>query len=67
MENKKDIIFRLKLLLKITSAGEDIEDMELSDDEETVHIRFKDGYKRDVNIACDSGAAIIEDVVKVLI
>lgn len=67
MENKKDIIFRLKLLLKITSAGEDIEDMELSDDEKTGHIRFNTGYKRDVNIACDSGASIIQDVVKVLI
>ncbi len=67
MENKKEIIFRLQLLLKITSAGEDIEDMGVSDDAETVHIRFKNGYKRDINIACDSGVSIIQDVVKALI
>lgn len=33
-------------------------------DEETVVVTFKTGYKKEVNIACDSWATIIIDVIK---
>lgn len=65
-ENKKDIVSRLSLLLKATMAGNDIDKLLLSDDEETVHIQFNNGYIKNVNIACDSGKSIIQDVIDAL-
>lgn len=66
MENKEEIVARLKLLLMATRAGAYIEKMTLSDDEKKVQIMFDSGCTRDVNIAGDSGIAIIKDVVKAL-
>lgn len=66
MEDKKDIVSRLSILLKATRAGSGIDKLQLSEDEETVQILFKNGFNRNVNIACDSGIAIIEDVIKAL-
>ncbi|MCM1121806.1 MAG: hypothetical protein NC416_04410 [Eubacterium sp.] len=66
MENKKEIVARLKLLLIVTRAGAHIEKMALSDDENKIHITFDSGSSREVNIACDSGIAIIKDVIAVL-
>ncbi len=66
MENKKEIVERLKLLLIATRAGTHIEKMTLSDDENKIRITFDSGSSRDVNIACDSGIAIIKDVVSAL-
>ncbi len=56
----------LKHVLQATRAGEDIEQMELGGDGETVQITFKNKCVKDVNIACDSGIAIIRDVAKAL-
>lgn len=66
MENKKEIVARLKLLLMVTMAGAYIEKMTLSDDEKKVHITFGNGCGRDINIACDSGIEIIKDVIAAL-
>lgn len=66
MENKEEIIMRLKILLKATRAGSDIKDMILNDRQDTVTLLFEQGGVRDVNIAADSGIAIIEDVVRAL-
>lgn len=66
MENKKEIMARLKLLLIATRAGAHIEKMMLSDDEKRIHITFDSGGSRDVNVNCDSGLMIIKDVVKAL-
>lgn len=66
MENKQNIVTRLKLLLNLTRAGEDIKDLVLSDTQETVTIRFNNGCCRVVNIAGDSGIAIIRDVISKL-
>lgn len=63
MENKKDIVARLKLLLIATRAGSNIEALLLSDDECFVTIQFKTGVSRVVNIEADSGIAIIRDVI----
>lgn len=65
-ENKKDIVLRLKLLLIRTRAGSDICDLTLNETQDTVTILFKNGCKRNVNIACDSGIAIIQDVINAL-
>lgn len=55
----------LKHLLP-TRAGADITQMELGDDGETVRITFGNKCVRDVNIACDSGIAMLMDVAKTL-
>ena len=66
MENKKDIVRRLKMLLTATRAGSDIADLELNDQQDTVTVTFIHGGSRRVNIAGDSGLAIIRDVIKML-
>ena len=66
MENKKDIVARLKLLLKDTRAGKNIEDMLFDEKREIVTILYEDGSKRKVDVAADSGIAIIVDVLKVI-
>lgn len=62
MENKEEIVMRLKLLLTATRAGEDIDKMELTEDQHFVVIHWKSGCTRKVNIEADSGIAIIDDV-----
>lgn len=57
----------LKWLLKATRAGSDIDSMKLSEDGETVTIMFCNGFIKNVNVACDSGIAIIQDVVRTLV
>lgn len=66
MEDKQEIVMYLKWLLKATRAGGDVETLVLSKDETTVTISYSSGSTRDVNIECDSGIQIIQDVVKAL-
>lgn len=66
MENKKDIVMRLTLLLKATRAGSGIKKLVLSEDQKTVSIEFDSGGSRDVNVDCDFGIALVQDVIKVL-
>lgn len=66
LENKKEITARLKLLLAATRAGERIQNMELSEDEKLVTVRWKNGYVQKVNVEADSGTAMIIDVLKAI-
>lgn len=69
MENKEDIVKRLKLLLMATRAGSDIEDLILSVDqkmEKIVTIQFRNGYTKNVCVEADSGIELIRDVIKKL-
>lgn len=66
MEDKEDIVKSLKDLLVKTRAGGDIEDLVLSADQETVTIRFKNGYQKNVCVAADSCLGIIRDVTNAL-
>lgn len=66
MENKEEIVKRLKLLLMATRAGSDIDKLFLSKDQATVTIQFNNGYKKKVCIEADSGIAIIKDVMNVI-
>lgn len=65
-ERKQLIIDYFIRCLQLTDAGEPIKTIELSEDEETATIIFWNGYKRPVNIACDSGIAMIRDIAKAL-
>ena len=62
MENKEEIVVRLKLLLMATRAGSNIQDLKLNEAKNKVTIVFKAGGV--VNIIGDSGYAIIMDVMK---
>lgn len=63
---KKILVKRLLLAVNITRAGENIQNMLLSDDEETVTIFYKSGGTRTVSVACDSGIALMRDVLQVI-
>ena len=63
MENKENIVMRLKLLLKVTRAGSAIEDLILNDKQDMVIIQFDNGNSKKIDIAGDSGIAIIKDVI----
>ncbi len=62
MENKEEIIRRLKEVLIITRAGEGILDLVLSKNQDKVTVFYKNGHFKTVNIEADSGVAIIQDV-----
>ena len=66
-ENKKDIVGRLSILMKATRAGYDLDKLELSEDGGEVIVRYESGYEKRVNEECDSGAALILDVVNAMI
>ena len=57
MENKEEIVVRLKLLLMATRAGSNIQDLKLNEAKNKVTIVFKAGGERVVNIIGDSGYA----------
>lgn len=63
---KRDLVSRLLLAVKITRAGDDIQTMLLSGDESTVTIFYKNGGSKQVSVACDSGIALMRDVLKVI-
>lgn len=59
---KADIVKALLPVVKLTHAGKDITDLELTMDGEYVFIHFENGYKRKVDVACDSGISLIRDI-----
>lgn len=65
-ENKKEIVGRLSILLKATRAGWDLDRLKLSEDQKEVLVIFRSGCKKRVNIECDSGIALIQDVIQSL-
>ena len=58
---KEQLVKSLGETLSLTREG--ISHLELKDND-TVIIHWNNGYQREVNIACDSGLAIIKDVAK---
>ena len=66
MENKKEIVKALKEVLVFTMAGENISDLVLSKNQDTVTVFYKNGHFKTVNIEADSGVAIIQDVARSL-
>lgn len=66
MEDKKEIIMRLKLLLKATRAGSTVADLILNKEQDKVVILFRTGFTCEVNIETDSGIEVVKDVLKYL-
>ena len=67
MENnftKHDICRALLPVLRMTRALCDLEDLEYHVyPEEEVHAVFRGGYTKKINVECDSGLAMIRDIV----
>lgn len=66
MESKYYIVKALEDVLKMTRAGENIEELIYESEHEIVKIRFRNGYTKMVSVDCDSGIATIRDVVNAL-
>lgn len=61
-ENKHRICEALGETLKLTKAGESIDDLIYVHGTETVKIVFRNGFTKYVNVECDSGIALMRDV-----
>ena len=63
-ENKQAILDKLVQAIRCTRAGEDVVALRYDRDSETVHVDFESGEDgRIINVAMDSGFAMIKDVV----
>lgn len=63
MEDKQSILDCLLKTYQQTRAGIDIDSMTI-DSDEYVTVAFSNGTEQRINCACDSGAAMILDVVR---
>lgn len=70
MENKGEIVRRLYATLKKTREFEELKDLEYIKEtgktcyEEYVTATFDNGYTKKINVAHDSGIAMIRDIIK---
>lgn len=63
-EDKEKILEKLFQALVLTRAGWNLMDLEYKRDGgfETVTAVFANGHKKQINVSCDSGIALIRDV-----
>jgi hypothetical protein len=63
-EDKEEITSRLFEALHMTREFMNLESLTYRKDQEKVMARFEDGSKKKINVASDSGIALISDVIK---
>lgn len=61
-ENKFYIVRALEKAIKMTRAGDAVDDLIYDHKHEMVIINFRNGYSKHVNVECDSGIAMIRDI-----
>lgn len=61
-EDKQKICSALAEALKLTRVGTNIAAIEYDPKSETAKVIFRSGAHRLINVACDSGAAMIRDI-----
>ena len=64
MEDKQKICDRLLETLKLTRLGTDLIDLDYIKESEIVVAHFEGGGKKEINVACDSGIAMIKDIIR---
>lgn len=64
MENMQEICDRLLWVLEATRGGADVVSLEYVEDSEIVIVLYANGFKKRVNVAYDSGVALIRDVMR---
>ena len=62
LENKYYIVKGLEKVIKMTRAGEAVEGLIYDRQHEMVKICFRNGFTKYVNVECDSGIALMRDV-----
>lgn len=62
MEDRQDICDRLCLTLQATANASDVVGIEYDHNKETATVKFLSGSKRVINVAMDSGTAMIRDI-----
>lgn len=65
-ENKVQICAQLTETLKLTRQFSDLEGIALENNEGTAVVHWKGGFESRVNITCDSGSAMIRDILKAI-
>lgn len=50
--------------LKLTRIGTELIDLDYIKESEIVVAHFEGGHKVDINVACDSGIAMIKDIIR---
>lgn len=63
MENKQEILNKLLPALQATRNLHDLVGLEYQADRELVYAKFESGYQKIVNVALDSGTAMIKDII----
>lgn len=64
MENKQLICDRLLETLKLTRQLYDLIDLDYIEEKELVVAHFEGGGKKEINVAMDSGIAMIRDIIR---
>lgn len=67
MEDKQKILDLLLPALQATRNLYNLKALEYEDKTETVKATFRNGYTKRANVACDSGTAMIRDVIKQIV
>ena len=67
MEDKQKILDLLLPALQATRNLYDLEALEYEDKTESVKATFRNGYTKTANVACDSGTAMIRDVIRQIV
>lgn len=62
MENKQEILDLLLKAVQATRAGDNVTMLEYDAEKEMVYVYFDGHIGRKINVACDSGIAMIRDV-----
>lgn len=65
-ENKSYICRQLSNLVRETRAGSDVLGITLQADQKTAVITYRTGARKEVNVECDSGIALIIDICRAL-
>ena len=66
MENKQEILDKLLATLQATRIFRDLASLEYEPEQEMVTAVYEGGATLRVNVACDSGFAMIKDVLRLL-
>ena len=64
MENKQAICEALLITLQLTRHYEDIQSIDYDANTETVTVTYNEISHRYINVECDSGIAMINDILK---
>ena len=63
-ENKHEIIALLRKTLQATRNAKDLVSLEYDEESEVVTALFRSGGERRINVAMDSGTAMIRDIMR---